>query len=380
MRAGLLLEAREEAEDAEVLLVERALDREERAVLGEEEEHQPQHHGQQAAVDVAARALERVAEERAEAVGVALGRGLEAREQHLERVEDLAGELLGDVRLAPAALLEERGEGDALVDAEEALDVEERDERVEDRPAAHLRHVAQPERDVPGALAVGRVDEPQLVAVGEQADRDAHVAEQPVELRGRRVAPLAARRLGGVEREPEPRRARAAELGRRREVPDEHRVGRARLRRPGGVGALRHLEVELLVQRERRPQHLVRLGDVEREGGRQRLAAVVQILGEAEHLLEEPVQILDPRPGLGALLDRARRAPRLEPTLELRRPLVGPADAQVRQHGRGEHEPLRRLDHAQPGLVEAAEGVTHRAPPPRRSGRPPRGARGPAGP
>ncbi|MCZ7681530.1 MAG: hypothetical protein M5U28_23135 [Sandaracinaceae bacterium] len=259
VRAGVLLQALEEAEHAEVLGVGRVLDREQAPILREEQEDEAQHDREQAAVDVVVLALEGVREDLAEALGVALGRGLEGGEQDLERVEDLARQLVRDVRLALAALLEQRARGGVLEAAEEAVRAQQRDEGVEDRAAADLRHVRQAEGEVARGLAVRGVDEAELLAVREQAEGDAHVAKEAIELRGRRVTPLARDRLRRVEVE-----AGRVVLG---EVPEEQLVRGAGLGGLGGVGALGEVDGLLLLEREGGPQELVRLGDVEAQRG-----------------------------------------------------------------------------------------------------------------
>ena len=53
----------------------------------------------------------------------------------------------------------------------------------EDGPAAHLAHGGDGEGQVPRGLAAGSVDEPQGIAVAQQARRYLYLAHEPLELR-----------------------------------------------------------------------------------------------------------------------------------------------------------------------------------------------------
>src|SRR5690606_33399295 len=104
---------------------------------------------------------------------------------------------------------------------------------------------------------------------------------------------------------------------------------------------------------------LVGLGHVERERGRDVVTSIEEVRRQPEEFLEERRQIVDARSGILAVDDGARRTEREKALLELRRPLVWPAHALVGEHGGGEDEALDGLDHAQPCLVHASEGVAH---------------------
>ena len=90
--------------------------------------------------------------------------------------------------------------------------MEEEIERSEDRPTVGPHHVLDAEGEVGGRLLGRRVDEAEAGAVEEEPDGDAGVAEEPLELRCRWVAPRTGDGLGGVEVEV------GGALG---EVPDE---------------------------------------------------------------------------------------------------------------------------------------------------------------
>jgi len=90
--------------------------------------------------------------------------------------------------------------------------MQEQVERREERSPIGSQQVLDAEREVRGRLASRRVHEPQLEAGEEDADGDPDVAQEPLELRGGRVAPGTGGRLGVVEVD------RRAGLG---EVPDE---------------------------------------------------------------------------------------------------------------------------------------------------------------
>ena len=74
--------------------------------------------------------------------------------------------------------------------------------RGEDRPAGDLRHVGDGERDVAAGFAARGVDEPQVRAVEQQADRNLRFAEQPLELGLRARLPVAVVVGGRPRRDP----------------------------------------------------------------------------------------------------------------------------------------------------------------------------------
>lgn len=89
------------------MLNEKTLGREERAILGEEHEHEPEEHGDEAAVNVLGLADGEIVE--ALALGLLLG-GDKAAQQFVERVEHLLGEFFGDGGLIAAAGLKQSGQ------------------------------------------------------------------------------------------------------------------------------------------------------------------------------------------------------------------------------------------------------------------------------
>jgi hypothetical protein len=153
-------------------------------VFGEEQENEPHEDIEQAAVNLVGVFLEDGTEQFA--FGVLVG-GLEAAQQFIKGVEDLAGQLGGDGALVFAAAGEEGGQPSRSGDCTGAAFAEQHVERGEDGAACHFDHVLRMEGDVAGVLAVRGVDEADLRAVGEQADGNAGFAEQALDaLCGRR--------------------------------------------------------------------------------------------------------------------------------------------------------------------------------------------------
>lgn len=339
--ARVPLELRVERLDGQVLAVGLRAHRQEGPVLGVQQEDQPQEDGEQAAVDVVRAARERVLQV---ARLVPLRGRLEAGEEDLQRLVDLASERLGDGGLAPPRLLQQRGQRVLLRHGEEPPRVEQHEERVEQRPAAGRDEVAQPERQVAGGLAVGRVDQPELLAVGEQPDGHAARAQEAVELGLGRVAPGAGHGLLVVEREP------------LRQRPDEHEVGlagsalgRAVVRQPIGGRGARLLPPE----RARGADRLMALDDLQRQLLRERLAAVEVVGRVAEDVLVEA----------GVVGDAGRSVIGLD---QLGQPglLLGAVPVHALGVGEDDHrhdEPLVGLGHAEPRLVKALLEVAHRA-------------------
>jgi hypothetical protein len=144
VRAVIVLQPIEQPEHAQVLRVQRVIDREQAAILRVQHEHQPQQVREQSAVEVIVPALVGRVEHRAP---VALRRRLEPAQQHLQRVEHLLGQLVGDVGLPLPALGEDRRQLALDRDAGHPRGAEQHHQRVEDRPAADLEHVGHAERD-----------------------------------------------------------------------------------------------------------------------------------------------------------------------------------------------------------------------------------------
>ena len=177
MPPGVLAEPLEEADDRVVLLVDLVV-REERTVLGVEDEHQPQQDAEQARIDLVRVVLQHVAEQLA--VPLVVGR-LEAAEQLIERGQHLLGQLGRDEVLVLPALGEDGRQALLVGEREEPLGGEQHLEGREDRPAGHLGHRLDRERQVARGLAARGVDEPQVRPVREQADRHLGLAQQPLE-------------------------------------------------------------------------------------------------------------------------------------------------------------------------------------------------------
>ena len=164
---SVLAEPLEEAGDRVVLLVDLVV-REEVAVLGVEDEHEPHQDGEQARVDVVRIVREHLAEQFAPALVV--GR-LEAADQLVECCEHLLGELGRDEVLVFAAIGQDGGEPLLVGEQEQPLEGEQHEERGEDRSARDLGHRLHGKRQVSGRLAPGCVDQPEARAVRQEADR-----------------------------------------------------------------------------------------------------------------------------------------------------------------------------------------------------------------
>ena len=125
-------------------------------------------------------------------------RGLEAAQQLVERVQHLLGELLADLVLELAAVLEQRGEPLRARQRQQAPLAEQQPQRASQigRPAVCAMS-RDAEVEPARALAARRRDQPQRAAVEEQAGRDAGLAQQALH-------PAVGRRL---ELPPDSRRA-----------------------------------------------------------------------------------------------------------------------------------------------------------------------------
>ena len=193
--AGILAEPLEQPRDR-VVPNEHLLARHQPAVLGVQQEHEPHEHGDEPCVDLVWVRGEHFAEEVAIPLIV---RRLEAAEQLEESREHLLGKFRGDGVLILSALCEQARQPLAVRQGEETIRAKEHEQGREHRPAGDIRHHGDGKRDVAGALTAGVVDEPQVRAVGEQADRHAGLAEQPLELRLRRGFPVLRIVGNGVE-------------------------------------------------------------------------------------------------------------------------------------------------------------------------------------
>src|SRR5690554_668965 len=202
MRALILAEALIEPEHAEMLRIERMIDRQKPLILGVEQKDEPKDHAQHALVDVLLIVRERLPQPiRPIARRVALGGALKALEEDLDRLKDLLGERLRDIRLAPAALMKEPLERIFKRGAVGALGAKQQLERGEDRPPRGLKQLGKAKGEVPARFALRRKDKAQLAAVGEEPDGDLALPEEPLELRRRRIAPAPRLGLGLIERE-----------------------------------------------------------------------------------------------------------------------------------------------------------------------------------
>ena len=326
------LERAEQAEDGIALREEGMFRGEEPAIFAVEQEHEPQQDGEEARVQVVVAALHGRPER---ACAVPLVRGGEPGEEGLQRLEHLAGEGRRDVGVALAALREDGRELLVRRDAEPPLAREEHDEGVEDAPPAHGGHVGRAKRDPPARLAVGGVDKAHLMAVGEEADVHAARPEEPFELGLRGVLPRPGRRLGLVQ-----------PLHGGGDLPDEHGVRLAGLRRGGAVGRGEGALAGLVPsQSAGGAEELFALRDIELEVLRQGVAGVEAIGREIEHRLEEAGEVADAEIAVRVLFQA-----RDEGGVRLAGLLLGALG--LDQHGDRDDEPLRGLRHPQPLLVK----------------------------
>nr|WP_240807474.1 hypothetical protein [Polyangium spumosum] len=353
VRARVVAQARIEASEAQVLGVGAVLDGQERLIFRVEQEDEPQHDREHALIEMVAFGLERRPEP-VDPVAHAItgGGGLEAGKEDLDGLEDLLGELLGDVSLPAPALGEQAFERVLGRGAVGPPRVQEQIERCEQRPAFGSAQVLDPKRQVCGRFADRRVDQPQVLAIEEQADRNADVAQKPLELGRGRVAPRAGRGLGLVEVDV------GAGLG---EIPQKREPGLCRgcVRWGGGRrGRRRFLEGSKRVvgdegaapEGKARLDLLPALGSVERELGRQLGARHEHTrLGIAEEVVEERFEAPDAR-GVAIELRRKSRGELCA--------LVG-GNLRVSEHGDTENEALDGLREAEPFLVEDDVAVFH---------------------
>jgi hypothetical protein len=121
-----------------------------------------------------------LAEERA--AGRLVG-GLEAAQELQQGAEDLFGEAGGDLVLVFAGLAEQGGEAAVVGLGEQAVGAEQHEAGAEGLAAGDGGHELEGEGEVAGGLAAGGVDEAEEgLAVVEQADGDAGLAEEALEL------------------------------------------------------------------------------------------------------------------------------------------------------------------------------------------------------
>ena len=168
---GHFLQLLPQGGDGVVLVVERLAEKQQAALLGGEEEHQPHHDGEGGFVELrlgltpASRLRLLVLVERVEGL-----------DQHLDGLAHLVAELVGDFLLIAGAFLEQRQQRVVVGDAEEAAHTEQGMEGPQgDR-------LLQPEGGIPGGVAGGLaargIDQHPLLAVGDQAQRHVGAVEQ----------------------------------------------------------------------------------------------------------------------------------------------------------------------------------------------------------
>jgi hypothetical protein len=188
----------EETGDGVVPLVEGACGHE-AAVLGVEDEDKAEQGGDEAAVEFLRVAGPDGAKERAG--GFLIG-GLEAAGEFVEGFEDLAGKIGADMGLVFPAFAEQGGQADAFLDDVEALLGKEEVERPDGEAACGAGEEGDGKGDPAGVLALRHGDEAQGVAIAKEAEGNAALAQEALELLVRRGVPTARAGLAGqlVER------------------------------------------------------------------------------------------------------------------------------------------------------------------------------------
>ena len=144
-------------------------------LLGVEQEHEPQHDGEQAPVDLVGVLRKRLAQKLALRGVVS---GLEATQKLVQGVQDLLGQALADLVLVLAAVLQQGGEALRARHAQEPGLSEEQAHGGRDRPPRGGKHVRDAKVEPAGAFAPRRGDESQGSAVEEQSRRHAGVAQE----------------------------------------------------------------------------------------------------------------------------------------------------------------------------------------------------------
>ena len=147
----------------------------EAAFLRVQQEHQPEDHGKQAAVDVVAVRPEMLVEKFS--AGGVVGR-LDAAQELVQGVQHLVRELLADLVLVLPAVGEQRGEPLVPGQSQQPALVQQLPERGADGPAGHEQHVGDTKVHPARTLSVRRGDEAERMAVEQQAGGDSLRAEQ----------------------------------------------------------------------------------------------------------------------------------------------------------------------------------------------------------
>ena len=148
------------------------------ALFRVEQEHQPQDHGEQTAIDVVAVFPELFVQQLAARGVVGC---LEAAQQLVEGVQHLHRELLADLVLVLAAVGEQGRQALFPRQGQQPALVQQQSKRGADRPARHQQHVGNIEVHPARALAVRRRDEAQGAAVEEQAGGDSRRPQQALQ-------------------------------------------------------------------------------------------------------------------------------------------------------------------------------------------------------
>ena len=144
-------------------------------LLGVEQEHEPQHDGEQAPVDLVGVLRKRLAQKLA-LRGVMSG--LEPAQEFVQGVQNLLGQAYADLVLVLAAVLQQGGESLRARHAQESGLAEEQAHRGRDRPPRGGEHVRDAKVEPAGALAPRRGDEAERSTVEEQPRGDTGVAQE----------------------------------------------------------------------------------------------------------------------------------------------------------------------------------------------------------
>jgi hypothetical protein len=170
----LFTESGMEAREGVSVPVRGRLHGQEAAVFGEEHGHHLEEDGAEPSGEVGCPARAHLAQEGAARAAIRL---LEAGQEVFQRADDLHAQGVGDGAPVLAARPEQVVEAPALRRPEEPFRAEEHVQGAQRRAFRGVEHDLQGEAQPAGAVAPGRVDQPELTAVGEKADGDVQLAE-----------------------------------------------------------------------------------------------------------------------------------------------------------------------------------------------------------
>ena len=290
------------------------------AIFGVQDKNQPQQHRQQAAVDRIRVAAGQLAQQRP--VGLGIG-GLKPAQQFVQRRQHLGGQLGRDRILIAAALGQNRRQAPLRRQVEQPVGPQQQMQRREHQAAVGGDQFGDAKDQRPGTLARRRINQPQLRAVGQQADGNLLLAQQPFEAGLRAGWPA-----GGLQRLVQ-RRPHRTDLHQQQPL------------------------VRVLPHRMRQAQHVVVIGQRHPQLRRRRLQ-VVRLPAEPIH--EQPRPVGDRRDRgtvrQGNIAHPGQKRPMLRRDVEVENGLR-------RQQCRWRNHQTNRLDKTQPAAMIVQGGVGH---------------------